>query len=407
MGYTQESLAALLSVDRTTVIRWERGASEPPPWIRRRLAQALDTSLDQLDALLTSVEVKRSTGSSAELSATIGGGAVNRRSFTTLSAIAGLGLLGAKADFLTSSEAPRLLSFEQVQSSSSVLDDLRRADSMAGANALCAVAIEIHHRLSAWARQSSYDRDTGTALQGALAELAAHIGWFTIDAGRRQESRPYLQEAMSRARIIDRPAVEVQALATLSLLTRESTPHESLQCASAAQRLSRGWGTPRLRALLHLRAAHASAHMRDSSAFDEDLTRAKTELDKGVNADDLPFLSFLTTQEAQALEGMSYVALSRPDRAAVTFRAVSERPDPMHPRNVIHDRISLADVELRVGDLGAAGQAAVATLPGALALDSVRVSQRLRRLRDDLAPHRAVAEARVFVDAYDERVAAA
>ena len=43
----------------------------------------------------------------------------------------------------------------------------------------------------------------------------------------------------------------------------------------------------------------------------------------------------------------------------------------------------------------------------ALAFDSARTSRRLKRLRDDLAPHRAVAEIRAFVDAYDERFAAA
>ena len=237
MGYTQESLAALLRVDRTTVIRWERGTTEPQPWIRRRLAQALDTSLDQLDALLTLFTAKRPTGPSAELPATIGGGAVNRRSFTALTAIAGLGLL-------TSSES------------------------------------EEPHRLS-------------------------------------------------------------------------------------------------------------------------------VELDKGWHADDLSFLSFLTAQEAQSLEGLSYVALSQPGRAIAAFRAAAETPDSAHPRNTIQRQINLADAERSHGDLGAAGKSAFAALPGALALDSARTSRQLKRLRDDLAPHRAVAEIRAFVDAYDERFAAA
>jgi transcriptional regulator with XRE-family HTH domain len=398
MGYTQESLAGLLGVDRTTVIRWERGASEPQPWVRRRLARALDVSLDQLDAVLTLPEAKWPHG-------TNGGGTTNRRSFTALTALAGFGL-GAKVDLLTAPDAPRQVGLEQVQSLSSMLDDLRRADSIVGANALCAVAIEIHHRLSAWAQRSSYGSATGSALQAAQAELATQIGWLTIDAGRHQESRQYLQEAISRARIIDKPAVEVRALACLSLLTRESAPREALQCAQAAQRLSSDWGTPRLRTLLYLRAANALAQLHDSSGFDADLTRAKYEFDKGERQDDLPFLSFLTTQETLGLEGMSYVALSRPDRATVTFRALSEMPDPAHPRNTVHYQIGLADAELRMGDVTAAGRSAIAALPGVLAINSRRTSRRLKRLRDDLAPHRAVAQARAFVDLYDEKAAA-
>jgi transcriptional regulator with XRE-family HTH domain len=51
-GYTQESFAEKLGVDRTTVGRWERGAQSPQPWQRPDLAAALDISLDHLDEML-------------------------------------------------------------------------------------------------------------------------------------------------------------------------------------------------------------------------------------------------------------------------------------------------------------------------------------------------------------------
>ncbi|NEC63687.1 helix-turn-helix transcriptional regulator [Streptomyces sp. SID9727] len=52
LGYSQERLAELVGVDRTTVGRWERGAIQPQPPQRRRLASALEVSLPELDALL-------------------------------------------------------------------------------------------------------------------------------------------------------------------------------------------------------------------------------------------------------------------------------------------------------------------------------------------------------------------
>ncbi|MFD5027160.1 helix-turn-helix transcriptional regulator [Streptomyces sp. NPDC058373] len=52
MGYSQEKLAHLLGVDRTTVGRWESGRISPQPPQRRRLANALELSLDELDCLL-------------------------------------------------------------------------------------------------------------------------------------------------------------------------------------------------------------------------------------------------------------------------------------------------------------------------------------------------------------------
>jgi tetratricopeptide (TPR) repeat protein/transcriptional regulator with XRE-family HTH domain len=53
LGLTQERLAGLLHVERTTVVRWERGESEPLPWIRPKLARALRVSTDRLEELLT------------------------------------------------------------------------------------------------------------------------------------------------------------------------------------------------------------------------------------------------------------------------------------------------------------------------------------------------------------------
>jgi tetratricopeptide (TPR) repeat protein/transcriptional regulator with XRE-family HTH domain len=52
LGMTQETLAGLLGVERTTVLRWERGETEPLPRIRLRLASALRISAGQLGELL-------------------------------------------------------------------------------------------------------------------------------------------------------------------------------------------------------------------------------------------------------------------------------------------------------------------------------------------------------------------
>ena len=52
VGHTQESLAELLGVERSTVVRWEGGETEPLPWCRPKLAAALAVSLDELHELL-------------------------------------------------------------------------------------------------------------------------------------------------------------------------------------------------------------------------------------------------------------------------------------------------------------------------------------------------------------------
>lgn len=52
-GYTQESLAEALGVDRTTVARWEAGGAEPQPWQRPKIAETFGLSLDKLAHLLS------------------------------------------------------------------------------------------------------------------------------------------------------------------------------------------------------------------------------------------------------------------------------------------------------------------------------------------------------------------
>jgi DNA-binding XRE family transcriptional regulator len=55
LGHTQEELAALLSVDRSTVLRWERAETEPQPWQRPKLASSLRVTAEELSELLAAV----------------------------------------------------------------------------------------------------------------------------------------------------------------------------------------------------------------------------------------------------------------------------------------------------------------------------------------------------------------
>ncbi len=55
VGLTQGQLAKQLGVERTTVVRWERGQTRPLSWLRPRLAAALGISADRLEELLGAV----------------------------------------------------------------------------------------------------------------------------------------------------------------------------------------------------------------------------------------------------------------------------------------------------------------------------------------------------------------
>ena len=62
VGYTQEQLAEVLGVERSTMVRWEAGETTPQPWCRPKLAEALAVSVDDLDTMLTNGETGKDTG---------------------------------------------------------------------------------------------------------------------------------------------------------------------------------------------------------------------------------------------------------------------------------------------------------------------------------------------------------
>jgi len=62
VGHSQEQLAEVLRVERSTVVRWERGETEPQPWLRPRLAKALGISGELLAELLADVVTDRQDG---------------------------------------------------------------------------------------------------------------------------------------------------------------------------------------------------------------------------------------------------------------------------------------------------------------------------------------------------------
>ncbi|MEO3819300.1 helix-turn-helix transcriptional regulator [Plantactinospora sp. B24E8] len=408
LGYTQESLAETLGVDRTTIVRWERGESQPLPWVRKPLAAALDVSLAELDDLIC--EIVPATldnpppgGATVATGVDEGGDPTDRRTFTIGAALTALGIVGPAREALAATEVPRSIGLEQVQLAASLVERLRAADAVVGANQLCDVAIGVHHRLSTLADHSSYGREVAEALQTALADLANEVGWLTIDAERRAESRRYLHEAISRARVVDDPRQELLALVSLSLLTKEKTPKESLQCAEAAQRVSAGWATPRLRTLLHLRAAQAYAQQRDEVAFGRELSKALTQFDRGSHADDLPFLGFVTEREVGTSQALAYLTLGRPDRATTLFQGIVSAPvTPGYERNDVRDRVLLAEATRRQGDVVEAAEIAYAALPTVVGLQSRRTAARLGQVRTGLGRERTRSpKVRAFVEEYD------
>lgn len=62
LGYSQEALADMLGVDRTTVGRWERGETDPYPHVRPKLCRVLEVGAGELHVLLETREAGTRAG---------------------------------------------------------------------------------------------------------------------------------------------------------------------------------------------------------------------------------------------------------------------------------------------------------------------------------------------------------
>ena len=182
---------------------------------------------------------------------------------------------------------------------------------------------------------------------------------------------------------------------------RDRRPRESLQCAQAALRLARGWSTPRLTGLLHLRAARAHAALGEAKAFGRETAHAYSQLDRGPHEDDPLYVGFVTPMEAAGIAGLSYLALGKPDRAASEFRNIAENPDPVYRRNVAYYTVRWAQATAARNDIAGASEIGLEAIPIVAGLDSSRTRRLLGDLRVTVEPHRrSVPVARVFADAY-------
>jgi transcriptional regulator with XRE-family HTH domain len=177
LGFTQESFAHALGVERTTVVRWESGRTEPHPWARPKIAAALRISVDELDDLLKVTNLD--SGMEVE--------AAKRRAFmagglATLS----LGLTGSGIAHVN----PELMADLQ-----KVSESLRRAYRTAPAPQLFS-SVYNHMQLVLSLRPGDQTSAVRRQMLVTVGEMAAACTTILgLDMGRWPDAVPYLELA--------------------------------------------------------------------------------------------------------------------------------------------------------------------------------------------------------------------
>ncbi|XVQ11220.1 hypothetical protein ACQP1W_01215 [Spirillospora sp. CA-255316] len=402
-GLTQEAVALLVDTDQSTVSKIVRGHRS------RYTIEDIESFRDGLHIpghLLglqpgrhkLSAEVTFEAGSVSER----GDDPTKRRDFNKTALLTALGVSGMAGEALASTDPTRHIGMEHVRMLQRAVDRLRDQDSLVGGDTLYNVATSLYNRAYQWLQGSSYPTEVGEALHEVTGHLGASVGWLAIDSQQQAKARQHLQQTLLLARMADDRPLEVRVLSLMSLQSVQRHPREAFQMAKTAQRVAGGWGTPRVHALLHLRAARAYAAMGNESGFQRELAKTKNEFEHGTHADDPSFFNFVTTGEVAALTALAYLDLNKPERASELLYPIVEAPESAFRRNVSLRTITLADARLRSGDISQAAEIGLGAVQIASAMDSARVRRRLRDLRNHTVPHmRAVPKAREFVASYD------
>jgi len=400
VGHTQEQLAELVGVERSTVVRWEAGETEPKPWSRPKLAQALAVSVDELHRLLTvSEDDEEQPGQHGERKVVLVD-PMRRRTLVKwglgTTAVTGLGVGSA-----TRVGAADVTHLQRADARLNRLTDQHGGETLWQA---AAAYVDDGHLLL---EEGTYGESVGRQLLIATARLQETAGWLAFDAGQDTVARACYTDALALARQADDREVEMWALANLA---RQSTvagqPREGLRLAAAAARIAASveW-SPRLAAVPQLRRAVASSLVADARDADRAMARARTALDHDRDEPINERCAFLGPAELDGIEATCALELGRASRAETLLEQTIAGYGSRFARNRALYRVRLARARLDMNAVEGAVEAATSAfddLSGGLA--SWRVGSELDAVARRLTEYPGVTGVESFLAAYRNTV---
>lgn len=367
LGYSQEQLAERLGVERSTVVRWERGTTDPQPWVRPKILRALQLSTEELDELL----------------------AYDGRAEQVPDAtLPGLLISGLSTTSEPRAWEPRDVSVQGIEL---LLQRLYRLDDEFGGDGL-------HETIAGYVRAGvglftkSLPAAQEQRLRRAVAGLTQIAGWLSIDANRHADAHRYLTATLHAAHEADDLALSGHVLGYMSLhALYRGRLREALTAAETAADIGRAWATPRTTAILHCRAARTHARLGNARACKSQLDLADASAAEPAGDHKEPdWIAYVDDIELFAQRGACLLDLGEAGSAAAVLRetiSLVETTDPGRIRDLAHYKTRLASAYL--GQAEPAQAVAVAEQAHALSMHigSSRVKERFGELMCHLAEY--------------------
>ncbi len=406
-----------MAKSREKVSRWENGVHRPEMRAQRAMARLhgiADEAVDRLGwphFLLLAFADDRpvldgpwtAAGTMAAVAATSREDSMDRRGFLISSGATLTGVASHWRDAVTDLPLPgsgRRLSAAVMTRLEQRLEDLRRLDDVLGVDHLLPAAVAEHRLLGGLAESASYDEPVGRRLFTNLAEVSRMCGFLNFDAGRHaQAQRFYITSLRASTSAGDRGV----GANTLGFMATQAgtvgSPQDAVNLARTAQDGVRGHATPRVRAMLHMRAGRALSKIGDAWASAREFDAARHAYALGPCDADPSWAYWVTEREIEMAAGSAALDLKEPGHALTRFEAArSTQHDPTgHTRDSVLYLSRTARAHLETGDLDAACATATEAFTQNNSAKSARTDGALDDIRDRLAPHRRARAAQEFL----------
>ncbi|MFJ9841761.1 helix-turn-helix transcriptional regulator [Kitasatospora sp. NPDC101155] len=314
-GYTQEQLATLMDVDRTTVHRWENGKATPQPWQMPKLARLLKISRDELRSTLlenpdadhapkTGTEARRDESAAATLS--LPGPGMTGQGAASNAGDAGLRL--ATVDALVSdwasvnSGAPLAtmslwVTEEDVVVAEGVLGMFRQLDHTHGARQHWRqVSSYIDNELEALLRRPAADEQAARQRARLTVGFCELAGYQAVDIGNPDRAQEYYQRALALTTATGDQAYGAYLVAVNlgHLALHCGNPEIALRWASSAHAAAGTAASPATRAAITAVVARANARMHRESEATRLILEAEKLLDAASVDDEPTWIRYFT-----------------------------------------------------------------------------------------------------------------